>query len=133
MARSRLDSFYHRSHHIRTRPLVRLGTVRAGSGATRAGVYLGPLLISTPGGALRPGSQAGLRTCIHDLDSPPDREIPPLCGRKQYADGPRIDSRTGCLLSHWTKKIRKRNRVLPKMRHIRQATIATRRGAATSH
>lgn len=31
---------------------------------TRAGVYLGSLLISTPGGALRPGSQAGLRRLI---------------------------------------------------------------------
>ena len=62
--RSHLDSFYHHSHRIRTRPLVRLGTVRAGSSATRAGVYLGSLLISTPGGALRPGSQAGLRRLI---------------------------------------------------------------------
>jgi len=43
---------------------VRLGTVRAGSGVTRAGVYQGPLLISTPGGALQPGSQAGLRRLI---------------------------------------------------------------------
>ena len=31
---------------------------------TRAGVYLGSLLISTPGGALRPGSQTGLRCLI---------------------------------------------------------------------
>ena len=52
------------SHRICTRAPVRLGTVRAGSGATRAGVYLGSLLISTPGGALRPGSQAGLRRLI---------------------------------------------------------------------
>ena len=43
---------------------VRLGTVRAGSGVTRTGVYLGSLLLSTPGGALRPGSQAGLRRLI---------------------------------------------------------------------
>ena len=41
-----------------------MGTVRAGFGKTRAGVYLGPLLISTPDGALRPGSQAGLRRLI---------------------------------------------------------------------
>ena len=49
-----------RSHRIRTRPPVRLGTVQAGSGMTRAGVYQGSLLISTQGRALRPGSQAGL-------------------------------------------------------------------------
>ena len=39
----------YRSHRIRTRPPVRLGTVQAGSGATRAGVYQGSLLLSTPG------------------------------------------------------------------------------------
>ena len=39
---------------------VRLGTVQAGSGMTRAGVYQGSLLISTQGRALRPGSQADL-------------------------------------------------------------------------
>ncbi len=43
---------------------VRLGTVQAGFGVTRAGVCLGSLLISTPGRALRPGSQAGLRRLI---------------------------------------------------------------------
>ena len=43
---------------------MRLGTVRAGSGMTRAGVYQGSLLISTQGRALRPGSQAGLRRLI---------------------------------------------------------------------
>lgn len=64
LMRSRLDSFHHRSHRICTRTPVRLGTVRAGSGMTRAGVYLGSLLISTPGGALRPGSQTGLRCLI---------------------------------------------------------------------
>ena len=47
---------------------VRLGTTRAGSGVTRAGVYQGSLLISTPGGALRPGSQAGLRRLIINSD-----------------------------------------------------------------
>ena len=52
------------SHRIRTRPPVKLGTVRAGSGMTRAGVYQGSLLISTQGRALRPGSQAGLRRLI---------------------------------------------------------------------
>ena len=49
--RNRLVSFLgflYCSHRIRTRPPVRLGTVRAGSGATRAGVYLGSLLLSTP-------------------------------------------------------------------------------------
>lgn len=67
-ARDRLDSFHHHSHRIRTRTPVRLGTVRAGSGVTRAGVYQGPLLISTPGRALRPGSQAGLRRLIVSPD-----------------------------------------------------------------
>lgn len=57
--RFKLD-FIYRSHRIRARTPVRLGTARAGSGMTRAGVYLGTLLISTPGGVLRPGSQAGL-------------------------------------------------------------------------
>ena len=35
---------------------------------TRAGVYQGSLLISTPGGALQPGSQAGLRRLIISPD-----------------------------------------------------------------
>ena len=52
------------SHRIRTCPPVRLGTVQAGSGMTRAGVYQGSLLISTQGRALQPGSQAGLRRLI---------------------------------------------------------------------
>ena len=56
--------YRYRSHRIRTRPLVRLGTVWAGSSMTRAGVYQGSLLISTQGRALRPGSQAGLRRLI---------------------------------------------------------------------
>ena len=43
---------------------VRLGTVRARFGITRAGVYLGSLLISTPGRALQPGSQTDLRRLI---------------------------------------------------------------------
>lgn len=49
-------------------PPVRLGTVQAGSGTTRAGVYQGSLLFSIPGGALRPGSQAGLRRLIINSD-----------------------------------------------------------------
>ena len=49
-------------------PPVRLGTVQAGSGMTHAGVYQGSLLISTPGGALQPGSQAGLRRLIISPD-----------------------------------------------------------------
>ena len=63
--RSRLEIgiIYH-SHRIRTRPPVRLGTVQAGFGVTRAGVYQGSLLISTPVRAQRPGSQAGLRRLI---------------------------------------------------------------------
>lgn len=47
---------------------VRLGTVRAGFGITHAGVCLGSLLISTPGRALRPGSQAGLSRLIISPD-----------------------------------------------------------------
>ena len=49
-------------------PPVRLGTVQAGSGVTRAGVYQGSLLISTPGRALRLGSQTGLRRLIISPD-----------------------------------------------------------------
>lgn len=68
-ARSRLRFviIYH-SHRICTRAPVRLGTVRAGFGITRTGVCLGSLLISTPGRALRPGSQAGLRRLIVNPD-----------------------------------------------------------------
>ena len=67
---------------------VRLGTTRAGSGVTRAGVYQGPLLISTPGGALRPGSQAGLRCLIVS----PDR-----VSAKRPCQGP---PRAGGILAH---------------------------------
>lgn len=68
---------------------VRLGTTRAGSGVTRAGVYQGPLLISTPGGALRPGSQAGLRRLIVSRTGSVLAALPKAAPRRWHSRSPK--------------------------------------------
>ena len=66
--RDRLDSFYHHSHRICSSRPGEVGNSTGRVRQTRAGVYLGSLLISTPGRALRPGSQAALRRLIVSPD-----------------------------------------------------------------
>ena len=69
-------------------PPVRLGTIRAGSGVTRAGVYQGSLLLSTPGGALRPGSQAGLRRLIVSRTGSVLAALPKAAPRRWHSRSP---------------------------------------------
>ena len=87
--RSRLDSFHHHSHRICS---ARPGEVGNSTGRVRRdprGRVPGVSTDSTPGGALRPGSQAGLRRLIVSRTGSVLAALPKAAPRRWHSRSPK--------------------------------------------